>query len=69
MEDLVRAIPAVIEFVEVGKEVILFESGFVYEDEVVDFEGWGKCFVSVVFNHGFAGFDEMVAREREEFLS
>ena len=37
-EDLVRAIPAVIEFVEVGEGMILLESCFVYENEVMDFE-------------------------------
>ena len=35
----------------------------------MDFERRGKCFVSVVFDHGFACFYEMVASEREEFLS
>ena len=35
----------------------------------MDFERWGKCLVSVVFDHGFACFYEMVASEREKFLS
>ena len=39
------------------------------EDEVMDFERQVKCFVSVVFDHGFACFYEVVASEREEFLS
>ena len=47
--------------------MILFESGFVNENEVVDFERREKCFVSVVFNHGFACFYEMIASEREKF--
>ena len=35
----------------------------------MDFERWGKCFVSVVFDYGFACFYEMIASEREKFLS
>ena len=49
--------------------MILFESGFVYKYEVMNFERRVECFVSVVFDHGFACFYEMVASEREKFLS
>ena len=68
-EDFVRAIPAIIEFVEVGERVILFKCCFVNEDEVVDFERGKKCFGCVVFDHGVAGFDKMVTSEGKEFLS
>ena len=68
-EDLVRAIPAIVEFVEVGERVILFKCCFVNEDEVVDFERGKKCFGCVVFDHGVAGFDKMVTSEGKEFLS
>ena len=43
--------------------MILFESGFVNENEVVNFERRGKYFVSIVFDHGLAGFDEVIAGE------
>ena len=48
--------------------MILFECCFVNEDEVVDFERWGKCFVCIVLNHGVAGFDKMITSEGKEFL-
>ena len=41
-EDLVGAIPAIVEFVEVGEGVILFECGSMHEDEVVNFERGGS---------------------------
>ena len=56
-------------FVEVGEGVILFECGFMNEDEVVNFERGRKCFMSIVFDHGFASFDEVIAGERKKFLS
>ena len=68
-EDLVWAVPSVVEFVKVGEGVIFLECCFVNEDEVMNFEGRGKCLMSVVFDHGFACFYEMSASEREKFLS
>ena len=49
--------------------MILLESCFMYENEVMGFERRVKCFVSVVFDHGFACFYEVIASEREKFLS
>ena len=49
--------------------MILFECGFMNEDEVVNFERRRNCFMSIVFDHGFASFDEVIASERKEFLS
>ena len=69
MEDLVWAIPAVVEFVEVWEGVILLECGFMNEDEVVNFERRRKSFMSIVFDHGGASFDEVIAGERKKFLS
>ena len=57
MEDLVGAILAVVELVEVGEGVILFECCFMNEDEVVNFERERNCFMSIMFDHGFASFD------------
>ena len=49
--------------------MILFECCFVNEDEVVDFERGGKCFVRIVLDHGVACFDKMITSEGKEFLS
>ena len=49
--------------------MILFESCFVNEDEVVDFERGKECFGCMVLDHGVAGFDKMITSEGKEFLS
>ena len=49
--------------------MIFLECCFVNENEVMNFEGRGKCLMRVVFDHGVACFYEMIASEREKFLS